>query len=326
MKKNETEKLVLSGLMVTLGLLIPYFTSHMFGIPGTILLPMHLPILLCGLLCGPKYGALVGAVVPILSSLLTGMPPVYPMLPIMTVQLILLGLVSGLFMVKTKKAWLASVAGIIAGWVGYALVLTALIAIANGKGPSLTVVGAITAGLPGLILQIISAPLIVQLLTRFTKISEEASEAIVISDDKELIQEAEHLIKADKASCVLIRNHQIIYSEKGQGISPLMKIYLEQPELLKGTLVVDKIIGKAAAVILVMGQVKRAHGITLSRSAAEYLEKEQIDCSYRRCVGVIENRSRTGICPIEQSVLEIEQAEMALELLIQRLESMNQAG
>lgn len=167
MKKTETQKMTLGALMIALGLIIPYFTSHMFGIPGTVLLPMHYPVMLAGILCGPLYGGLIGIIVPVLSSLLTGMPPVFPMLPLMTFQLLFMGFISGLVMKKWNKVIPSSIASIIAGWGAYALALYVLKLLPVGAGLKMQMIPAFIAGLPGIIGQIILIPIIATFINRF---------------------------------------------------------------------------------------------------------------------------------------------------------------
>ena len=64
MSSARNKRLVVSALMLALALVLPYFTG---GIPaiGNLLLPMHLPVLLCGFLCGGGVGGRGG----------TGRPP-----------------------------------------------------------------------------------------------------------------------------------------------------------------------------------------------------------------------------------------------------------
>ena len=81
MKYTSPYRIVLAGVLTALGVLLPFVTAHAFGVPGTVLLPMHLPVLLMGLLCGPQFGAAGGLLIPVISSLLTGMPVAFPMLP-----------------------------------------------------------------------------------------------------------------------------------------------------------------------------------------------------------------------------------------------------
>lgn len=64
---------------------------------GRALSPMHLPVLLCGLVCGAPFGALCGLAGPVLSSVLTSMPPA-PQLLCMVPELMVYGLCAGLGM------------------------------------------------------------------------------------------------------------------------------------------------------------------------------------------------------------------------------------
>ncbi|MEG1275596.1 MAG: ECF transporter S component, partial [Ruthenibacterium sp.] len=91
---NRTKKLVLAALCVALGMILP-MAFHAVPNAGGIFLPMHIPVLLCGLVCGWQYGLACGVLAPLLSSLITGMPPA-AFLPGMLCELAVYGLVSGL--------------------------------------------------------------------------------------------------------------------------------------------------------------------------------------------------------------------------------------
>ena len=58
---------------------------HIFG---SMLLPMHIPVLICGYVCGWRYGLLVGLVTPLLRSMAFGMPPLFPTATAMALSLI----------------------------------------------------------------------------------------------------------------------------------------------------------------------------------------------------------------------------------------------
>ena len=96
MKKQSTRKLVFAALLLALGLVLPFLTAQIPQV-GSMLLPMHLPVLLCGFVCGWPYGLLVGAVTPLLRSMLFGMPPLYPTAVAMAFELAAYGLLAGLF-------------------------------------------------------------------------------------------------------------------------------------------------------------------------------------------------------------------------------------
>lgn len=59
MKHSKTIKLTLSAMFLALGFVLPFFTGQIPQI-GNMLLPMHLPVLLCGLICGWQYGLVIG--------------------------------------------------------------------------------------------------------------------------------------------------------------------------------------------------------------------------------------------------------------------------
>ena len=76
MKNNK--KLVLSALFLAIALVLPFLTGQIPEI-GSMLCPMHIPVLLCGFFCGWQYGLAVGFVAPLLRSFLFGVPYLYPM-------------------------------------------------------------------------------------------------------------------------------------------------------------------------------------------------------------------------------------------------------
>ena len=86
MKNQITKKLAYAALFLALCLVLPMLTGQIPQI-GSMLLPMHIPVLLCGLVCGWQYGAAVGFVAPLLRSVLFGMPPMYPVAIAMAFEL-----------------------------------------------------------------------------------------------------------------------------------------------------------------------------------------------------------------------------------------------
>lgn len=98
----NTKKLVYTAAFLALGIIFPGI-FHLLGLPGQVLLPMHVPIFLAALTLGPLSGLIVGVLTPILSSLLTGMPPMVPMVPIMVFELAAYGFFAGFLYGKYPK-------------------------------------------------------------------------------------------------------------------------------------------------------------------------------------------------------------------------------
>ncbi len=85
--KKTVKNLTLAAMFMAIGMVLPFLTGQIPQI-GNMLLPMHIPVLLCGLICGPQYGAAVGFVLPLLRSAVFGMPVIFPAATAMTSELV----------------------------------------------------------------------------------------------------------------------------------------------------------------------------------------------------------------------------------------------
>ena len=93
-RKSGVFYIVITGALIALCVALP-LAVHAIPNAGSVLSPMHIPALLCGLICGWPYGLACGLLGPLLSTLITGMPP-QAFLPPMMVELAVYGLVTGL--------------------------------------------------------------------------------------------------------------------------------------------------------------------------------------------------------------------------------------
>jgi len=319
---KTTNRIVLSGMLVAIGLLLPFITAHAFGIPGTILLPMHIPVFLIGLICGPQFGAMGGILIPILSSISTGMPPVFPMLPIMAGELLTYGLISGLLYNKFKLSIYPSlIIAMVCGRAVYGTIFAALLTANNGTLRALSVTGALIQGIPGIIIQLALIPVIVTAVNRYYLNGRQQKAKF----DDNMLRKAKQIIIDGKASCVVIKSNEIVYSSSGHGVTPLITLYENNPDILKDSLIVDKVIGKAAATIAVLGGAKKVYGIVMSNAAKSYLNRHDVVPEFGRCISIISNRTKDGLCPLEETVLDIESPELAYILLKDTIQKLSKA-
>ena len=163
----RTNKLVLTSLFIACGLLLP-LAFHSFGMGGRTFLPMHLPVFMGGLLLGWLPGLIIGALTPLLSSLLTGMPPFIPSLPMMIVELAIFGLVAGfMYHEKHQNIYLSLVSAMIAGRLGAAFVLMLFSDMLGIHLHPLTYVAAtFMTGIAGVIFQLVFIPILVKRLEK----------------------------------------------------------------------------------------------------------------------------------------------------------------
>ena len=167
--REALRRLVLAAMFLAIGLILPFFTGQIQQI-GNMLLPMHIPVLLCGLVCGWQYGALVGAVLPLFRFVLFGMPPIDPTGIAMAVELCIYGLAIGFIFGMFKKqgllaVYVSLVVAMILGRVAWGGSMTVLLSM---QGNSFTFAaflsGAILNAIPGIILQLLLIPAVMSSL------------------------------------------------------------------------------------------------------------------------------------------------------------------
>lgn len=169
MIEQRIRNLSLSAMFLALGLILPFLTGQMQHI-GNMLLPMHLPVLLCGLLCGWQYGMTVGAVLPLLRFALFGMPPIFPIGVSMAFELAAYGLIAGVLYAGAKKQGFAAlyralIAAMVGGRVVWGIVRVLLTGVAGEAFTwKMFLSGAFLTAIPGIILQLVLIPVILAAL------------------------------------------------------------------------------------------------------------------------------------------------------------------
>ena len=168
MYRSNVRKMVYTAVCAALCLVLP-MAFHAIPNAGQVILPMHIPVLLCGLICGWPYGAVCGLIGPFISSVITGMPPA-AMLPSMMVECAVYGFSSGLLMkyVRTGKAgadlYISLISAMILGRVAAGFAKAWIFT--PGVSPFAWVTTSLVTGIPGIVLQLVLVPLVVAALTR----------------------------------------------------------------------------------------------------------------------------------------------------------------
>ena len=77
MKDKTIKNIALSAMLFAVGMVLPFITGQIPSV-GKMLLPMHIPVMLCGLICGSKYGLTIGFLLPLVRSVVFSVPVMYP--------------------------------------------------------------------------------------------------------------------------------------------------------------------------------------------------------------------------------------------------------
>ena len=172
MSKNINKNLlniVLSAMFLAIALILPLFTAQIKEF-GNMLLPMHIPVMLCGLVCGWQYGLTIGAIAPLLRSALFGMPVMFPSAIAMAFELATYGFVIGILFQKArwkciKSLYRCLLISMVAGRVVWGIVQCILLGLGeNGFTISMFVTSAIVKAVPGIILQLLLIPTVMLML------------------------------------------------------------------------------------------------------------------------------------------------------------------
>ncbi len=168
--KSTTKNLILAAFFLALGIVLPFFTGQIPTV-GSMLLPMHIPVLICGYVCGWQWGLIVGFVVPLLRSVMFGMPPMMPTAAAMAFELAAYGAVTGLLFDRLPKnmasVYISLVGAMLAGRAVWGIVSMFLYGMmGNAFTMQIFLGGALLKAVPGIILQIVLIPVIIAALKK----------------------------------------------------------------------------------------------------------------------------------------------------------------
>lgn len=171
MNKQGVINLVLSAMFLCIALLLPFLTGQIPQI-GKMLLPMHIPVLLCGLICGWQYGLAVGFVAPILRGVILANPVIFPTGIIMAFELAAYGFFAGLIFNLFKnqnigKVYITLISSMVLGRVVKCIVQFFVLGFTDeGFVFAAYIAGAFTNAIPGIVLQLILIPMIMLTLDK----------------------------------------------------------------------------------------------------------------------------------------------------------------
>jgi thiamine transporter ThiT len=175
-KRNDIKKLTLSAMFLALAFVMPFLTGQIPQI-GSMLCPMHIPVLLCGFFCGAPWGLVVGFVAPILRSFTLGMPPMFPTAFCMAFELATYGFIAGWLHNKlsNKKVnvYVSLLGAMVIGRLVWGVIMFCCMGFDASKfGLNAFLAGAVLNAVPGIIVQIVLIPVLVIILGKIVNKSE----------------------------------------------------------------------------------------------------------------------------------------------------------
>ncbi len=134
------------------------------------------------------------------------------------------------------------------------------------------------------------------------------------------LNKAQMLLNKTGSTCVLC-GCDVILTDNRRGVRPLLDL-LENKADVTGFSVADKVVGKAAAFLYCLLNIKELYASVISQPALDVLQKAGILTEYDQLVPAIQNRTKDGFCPMERAVLDINSFEEALDAIYKALDQL----
>ena len=114
-----------------------------------------------------------------------------------------------------------------------------------------------------------------------------------------------------------------IYTSTERGVKPLLMILTENASQLEGASVADKVIGKAAALLMAKGKIKEAYTPIISTPALEVFHNHNISVVFDKEVERIVNRKGDRLCPMESLCIGIDNPDEAFFAIKKKVSEMS---
>lgn len=126
------------------------------------------------------------------------------------------------------------------------------------------------------------------------------------------MQQLIEILRREKCSLV-VKNHGIVTTYSKPGVRDLEHLLDHDPEMLQGATIADKVIGKAAAAMVVVGGVKELYAEVISKKAIPFLEEAGIAYTYGTLVDTIKEEGDR--CQLEKITAPATTPEETVALL-----------
>ena len=133
-------------------------------------------------------------------------------------------------------------------------------------------------------------------------------------------EQAKQILEAEGCTCVICGAGGIYKSDR-RGVAPLLAL-LDMGTDMTGASAADRVVGKATAFLYGLLGVKQVYARVMSKPAAAVLTELGIVHACDQLVEGIENRQKTGPCPMEHATRDCRTPAAALAAIRQTLESL----
>ena len=129
------------------------------------------------------------------------------------------------------------------------------------------------------------------------------------------VELAKELLDNNGASLVIVKEGQPLFKSAKNGIYGLLQAIEKLRNEIFGSSVADRVVGRAAALLLANSQVNEVYAPVLSIEGRKVLEMNNIKVEHLNLVQKILDRTGKNICPFEKFSYNIKSLDQAYEQL-----------
>lgn len=136
------------------------------------------------------------------------------------------------------------------------------------------------------------------------------------------LEELKQTLSQGNHALAIYDQDEQLHTYENKGVRDLYTLLTTEPQVLKGAMVADKVVGKGAAALMIVGGIAELHTHIISEPAIKLLELSGIRYSFDEKVDHIENRDKTGWCPVETLCKDMPTAGQCVPLIANFIENM----
>lgn len=130
-------------------------------------------------------------------------------------------------------------------------------------------------------------------------------------------------LDSTESSLMIYADGELVFQSKSNGIRPHLEAIDELGSRLQGTVMVDKIVGRAAALLILYSRASKAYARILSAPGKQVLDKYSFNYSYVNLVPYIKQENGQIYCPFERMVQGISDPDEAYKAIVQKMSSLS---
>ncbi|MFH2109641.1 MAG: DUF1893 domain-containing protein [Candidatus Bathyarchaeota archaeon] len=123
-------------------------------------------------------------------------------------------------------------------------------------------------------------------------------------------------------SLMVYRDGALVFQSSSKGIRPHLEAIDQLGEGLRDAVMVDKIVGRAAALLILYSGAAEAHAAVLSTQGRRVLEMHGLRFTYAEEVEHIKMRDGRIYCPFEAMVQGLTNPEEAYRAIVEKMRSL----